>query len=217
VLLMLRRHEMPRDALSQQWKSALFFVGYNLLYGLGRPEIDISAHVGGLLTGFFVGFFALGLAGASTAARMRGVGAAIVAALAFVVGSVSLIPKPDDVQPDVARFADIEGSTLTKLNSSIDQWKSSRLDSNEVVRVIEQDLLPKWRAARDTLAKPRRLSPRQQRITDSLVKYIDVRTASFSLLAEGIRRDDVATVERANKKMTEADQLAKALGEPEKP
>jgi rhomboid protease GluP len=217
VLLMLRRREMPDDVLAQQWKSAVFFVGYNLLYGLARPEIDMAAHVGGLLTGFAVGLLALASAGASTAAAMRGVGVAVVATGAIIIGSVAVLPKPDDVQPDVARFADVEDSTLTAFNSSINQWKSSRVDSDEMVRVIEQDLLPKWRSARDALARPRRLSPRQQEITDSLVKYIDARTTSWSLLAEGIRRDDVATVERANEKMTEAEQLAKALGEPAKP
>src|SRR5262249_6799116 len=218
ALLMLRRREMRGDMLAQQWKSALFFVAYNLVYGLARPEIDMAAHVGGLLTGFAVGLLVLGSAGAPvTGAAMRRVGAAVVAAVAMIAASLWLLPKPDDVQPDIAHFAEVEDRTLTAFNASIDQWKSSRVKSDEVLRVIEQELLPKWRAERDTLARLRRLSPRQQEITASLVKYIDARAASWSLLAEGIRRDDVATVRRANEKMTEADRLAQALGEPAKP
>ena len=216
VLLMLRRHEMPADVLAQQWKSALVFVGYNLLYGLARPEVDMAAHVGGLLAGFAVALLALVAAG-TPAAAMRGAGVAGIAAAATLAVSVSLLPKPDDAQPDVAHFVEVEDSTMTTFNSSVDQWKGSRIDSDEFIRVIEQDLLPKWRAERETLARPRRLSLHQQEITVSLIKYIDTRTASWSLLAEGIRRDDVATVQRANEKSSEADSLAQAFSEPAKP
>jgi len=59
LLAFLMRHHgsSVSKALGPLRNSALLFVGYNLLYGLFRPDIDLSAHFGGLVTGFLVGLF----------------------------------------------------------------------------------------------------------------------------------------------------------------
>src|SRR5262245_14922523 len=195
----------------------MFLIGYTVLYGVAWSEIDIAPHVGGLLTGFAVGLVSLGSqANPSPRVAMRRTAAAAVAAVAILAGGVWLLPKPDDAHPDIAHFVQVEGSTLAAFNTAIDQWKSSRVQSDEVLRVIEQDVRPKWRAERNVLARPRLLSPRQQEITAALVEYIDAREASWALLADGIRRDDVAIVRSASEKMREADRLAQSIGGPGK-
>lgn len=54
--LLVQRHVIPSDRAWGLAKSAGIFIFYNLLYGLYKiNEIDMAAHIGGLLTGFVVG------------------------------------------------------------------------------------------------------------------------------------------------------------------
>lgn len=57
AFLMRHRDSGASKGLGSLRNSALIFVGYNLIYGLFRPDIDLSAHFGGLVTGFIVGLF----------------------------------------------------------------------------------------------------------------------------------------------------------------
>jgi len=38
----ITKARLDPNTLAQQWKSALIFVGYNLLYGLARPETVVA-------------------------------------------------------------------------------------------------------------------------------------------------------------------------------
>ena len=50
ALLMRHRQIIPQEVLRPLLKGALVFLGYNLIYGLARSEIDMAAHLGGLAT-----------------------------------------------------------------------------------------------------------------------------------------------------------------------
>lgn len=53
--LLTRRSVIPKQAMAQMVKSAAFFLGINLVYGLASTNTDLSAHVGGLVIGFVLG------------------------------------------------------------------------------------------------------------------------------------------------------------------
>ena len=55
AFLLRQRHALPPGALTRLTRSSLFFVGYNVIYGLTNPSIDMAAHLGGLAGGFVVG------------------------------------------------------------------------------------------------------------------------------------------------------------------
>ena len=55
--LWIRRKFIPKPALDQMVKSAVTFLGINLVYGLIRQGTDLSAHIGGLVIGFALGSF----------------------------------------------------------------------------------------------------------------------------------------------------------------
>ena len=55
AFLLRQRRAMPPAALSALSRSTLFFVGYNVIYGLTKPNIDMAAHLGGLAGGFVAG------------------------------------------------------------------------------------------------------------------------------------------------------------------
>ena len=56
ALLGLKKAPLPGLAVKQTFKSLLFFIGYNLLYGM-RGGIDNAAHLGGLVGGAALGVF----------------------------------------------------------------------------------------------------------------------------------------------------------------
>jgi rhomboid protease GluP len=55
--LWIRRKVIHKPALDQMVKSAVTFLGINLVYGLLRQGTDLSAHIGGLLVGFALGCY----------------------------------------------------------------------------------------------------------------------------------------------------------------
>ena len=55
AFLMIERGFIQRGPAIQIAKSAGIFLGYNLIFGLANGHTDLSAHMGGLVTGFLVG------------------------------------------------------------------------------------------------------------------------------------------------------------------
>jgi rhomboid protease GluP len=53
--LLIHRSTFPADAARRIAKSTGIVLVINLIYGLSVPGIDVSAHVGGLVTGFLAG------------------------------------------------------------------------------------------------------------------------------------------------------------------
>ena len=53
--LAIRHRDVPPAMLKPMRGGALAFVGYNTIFGLSIPGIDMAAHLGGLVTGFFCG------------------------------------------------------------------------------------------------------------------------------------------------------------------
>jgi membrane associated rhomboid family serine protease len=55
-LLLVQHKSIPQAAAVSLGKNAMVFVGYNIVYGLkGDSNIDMAAHIGGLLTGLVAG------------------------------------------------------------------------------------------------------------------------------------------------------------------
>ena len=55
--LFIRRKVIPHPAMQQMVRSTTMFLGINLVYGLMSATIDMSAHIGGLVSGFLLGCF----------------------------------------------------------------------------------------------------------------------------------------------------------------
>lgn len=210
-MLVANRQLLPSDVLRVQLKGAAVFVGINLLYGVGRSGIDVAAHVGGLLVGCGLGSVVLRTADRDQSKPGSRALVSLAAGAALIIATVSWLPTPEDLGPDLTKFGQIEEATLDKFNTSVSAWKSDRLSTADLLHVLEDEVLPKCSAAQETMARPRRLAESQQAIAASLGRYIETRAESWRLLATGIRQDDPNLVKRAGEKGQEADRLAKAL------
>ena len=56
AFLLRERAALRPEAVRAIGQSALIFIGFNLFYGLASAHTDMTAHVGGLFTGFVVGY-----------------------------------------------------------------------------------------------------------------------------------------------------------------
>lgn len=94
AFLLLLRHVVPSQSSFGIAKSAAIFILYNLIYGLAKPETDIAAHIGGLVTGFVCGcFLAVPLAPARERLHPLRTLAVAVGGVAIVAAAMVALPK----------------------------------------------------------------------------------------------------------------------------
>lgn len=211
--LLRYRDSIEPGELAPLAKGAIVFVGYNLLYGLFRPDVDLAAHVGGLVAGLLLGLFLVQPASQeASAARAGRVTAAAFVGLLVMAGTVSALPKPDDLLGEIKRMSQMEDKALALYNSAIGQWKADQLTDLHFTQIIERQVLPPWRAERESLAKMKRLSGDQVQLAHSLIEYMQAREEAWGLLVNGVRANDAVKLQQANQKGREADSLADKLG-----
>jgi rhomboid protease GluP len=217
AFLLRHRDSISPAALKSLSGGALLFVGYNVVYGLFRPEVDLAAHLGGLVTGFLLGLFLVQPFSQEVgAAGGRRNAIAAVLGLVLLVVTVVALPKPSDLSDEVKRMSEMEEKALALYNSSVDKWNADQLTAAQFLDVVEHQILPPWRTERESLQKLKELSKEQTELTSSLVRYMRAREDGWDLLADGVRTGDMDKIRRSREKTKEADKLADQVGTGEK-
>lgn len=210
--LVRERTSIPGEALQSLQRSALAFLGYNLLFGLSVKGIDMAAHVGGLAGGFLGGLvlaYPLDREGASrrwlrNAVLAAGTGALLVAARA--------LPPRMDLQAELERFDATETRSLGVYNHALEEVKADRMSDDQLADEIDAHVLPEWRASRERFEAAKGLPAEQAKLVASLLAYIHAREEAFRLVATAAHTHDSTLVQQANEKQAEAARLAKELG-----
>lgn len=210
--ILSHRGSIPPESIKAISKWAFAFIGYNLLYGL-RPGVDMSAHLGGLATGFVLGLFLIPPPSPSTvvapASNWR-ISAALVLGLALIVVPVLALPKTDDYLAEYRRLAPVEDKAIDLFNSSTEQWKADKLTDQQYTDVLEKQILPPWRAEREALEKLK-VSQDQVARQRLLLDYVNDREQSWRLTIDGLRSHDTDKLKESAQKSAEADKLAAQL------
>jgi rhomboid protease GluP len=212
AFLLLHRKVIAPESLASLRKGALVFVGYNLLFGLARPEVDMAAHLGGLCTGFLLGLFLVRPPSHEPYSANGRNAAAILFGAALVLLTVLLVPKPDDILAEFKKLTETEQKALSQFNASSEKWKANQLSNPQFADIIELQILPSWRAEREAVANLKHLPPKQATLTTTLVKYMDTREEGWRLLADGVRSGDGVKIRQAVAIGKQADQLTGRIG-----
>jgi rhomboid protease GluP len=213
--LLIRRHAIPPQALSALTQSALIFRAFNGIYGVLRSGTDVAAHAGGLLGGFVCG---VGLSFPPTVnlipRRTLHNAAVAVAAALLILGTALALPHPIDLRSELQRFASVETQTLTAYNAILNRTRTDRLRDEQFADLVEKNILPKWNAERDSLAKLTGLPAKQKSVVSLLLNYMDARRDAWTVLVRGLRQHDLNAVKQAFAKQQEADGMAKKMTVP---
>ncbi len=211
--LLRGKGSIPREVLSELQKSAMVFLGYNLLFGLSQKGIDMAAHLGGLAGGFVGGLL---LSHPITPAGVRGrLGrAAALALIGFgtLAGLTQVLPRGADVQAALERFDAAETRILDRLNESMKKVRDDQMTGPEFAAVLETEVIPAWHATRADLESMKRLPRESEKLVTQLIKYMTAREEGWRLMAQGFRTEDAAAIEKSKEKQAEADALIKQIG-----
>ena len=219
------RGTIPAESLVSLRKWAFSFIGYNLLFGL-RPGVDMSAHLGGMATGFVLGLFLFQPSSAPSSSPIDGelpassgevalagnwrVLLAVALGLALIVLPMIALPKPDDYLSEYKRLAAVEDKDMELFNASRGQWQAAQITSQQYADVLEKQVLPPWRGERESMERLK-VSQDQVRTKRLLVEYLTYREQGWQLIVEGLRADDSDKLVRGGQKELDAEKVAAQL------
>jgi rhomboid protease GluP len=181
---------IPAKMRSSLLGSIGIFIGYNLLYGAGKQGIDNAAHVGGLLTGFVIGYIYLL---SFRLPKFRPVWASAIVALITILVTTSYLnqSRTDDLayQQKLERFQKIEEDALQPLKN---------LNSDSLLYRLEHVSQDKWNEAKQLMdeAGNYKLDAAKTRQRNLLKQYVDLRIQQTGLLILSMQQNHDSDVEK---------------------
>ncbi len=209
---------MPRQALSALQTTALTFVGFNVFFGLRVKGIDMAAHTGGFVGGALAGLIVASPLGqpAVRAGRKAALTAAI--GLVLVLGASRLLPQTTDLGGELAAFTPIERQAVQVYDDALARATRQQIDDAEMARIINQQVLPPWRAYRLRFSAHKRIRPEQEHFAEQLARYLQLREDAWTATADAFSRHDRAAVSQIGRDLAEklnALDILKAEEEPD--
>ena len=207
--LAIRHRSMRASTAASLISGVGAMIVYNLLFGFFQKNVDVAAHVGGLVTGLVTGSalaVPLPVTIGWAVARAAIVGAA---GLVAIGGLASRVPKVDDLPGAMTRFSDAERVTNFEYEQLLAKLQQREITVEQFADGIEAQVLPRWTSAREQLAHVR-AGPEQQTI-DDILRYMSLRGDALRLTAEGMRKNDTSMLDAAKQKTTEATAMAMTL------
>jgi rhomboid protease GluP len=204
--LALRRRALPVQITRGLGGSAVFFVGYNVFYGITQKGIDLAAHGGGFAAGLLCGL-ALSwlLTSGGRASRAARIGLVAACGLGLVLaGALALKGSVADVAGAIGRFTPVESRAIDGFNAMIDRYKGGKITGAEAAGIVEKDVLPPWRASRERLVALEYVPAPQKKLVSLMLRYMKLREESWELFAEGARQEDADKIRQGNAKNAEA-------------
>jgi len=219
AFLLQQRSALPTEFLKPLARSALFFVGYNVVYGIGKQGVDLAAHLGGIAAGFVVGLpLVHALApDARARAQRRAVVVAIVA-LAAVIATVTLaIPRTVVFGRQLAAV----GETMTKLTNRyntevVQTLQDAKASGATAARILDEELIPGVRAAQAELQTLRPRTRRDREILPLVQRSAQLLEQMFTVVAQAAHTEHYervpAQIAAFEKEQHEVNEKIKALG-----
>ena len=214
---MLReKHGVPRAVFQPIMRSTLTFAGYNIVFGLAHPGIDNAAHVGGLVSGFVLGWLvALPLDPQARRTlfplRLR---LGLVSLALLVAAGVALAPRFAFNPAAEMRWEDTTEAFSTKEAVIVARQNKEWREFNETggnratyARWIERDLIPLYEPFARQL-ETMRLSPGKPTThrRDVILRVVRLRLEGYRHLLVAVRNHNPAEL----KAYTDFDQRATA-------
>lgn len=186
--LLRDRHSIAKDVQRQTAKSALIFLGYNLLFGMAHRGVDVAAHLGGLLGGFLCGYFlALPPAAGATLRRARTNFLVLAGGLTGLIILAIALPKERGVSGEFTQAKQIEEHALGKFDEAAAKVRSGALTYAGFADAIEREVIPELRQFRSRLVNLENNPRARTESIKALERYSDDREKVFHQIAQALR------------------------------
>lgn len=119
------------------------FIVLNLIIGLQSKGIDVTAHVVGMIAGFFAGLGMPKLKAVPTLAA--GVVLAVAGLLALPAPSA---PKPVTFNDVIQDFKNVQRECIETATAKIRAQRANEIDRTMLADALEKEVLPPWQAMR---------------------------------------------------------------------
>ena len=202
-----QRSQIPASVIRRHWFSTLAFVLFNMVNGAIQPGIDNAAHVGGLLSGFVLGYILarplelevrkrFPLAGGLAASAFLAI--SVFAAIWQVKGIGSGLTISEGFFRTHNEYLVGEAQNLQLWNSLALNASSGRMSDAELGRRFEQDILPFWRTQKDELKKDsEKLKGAEKDFALLVASFADIRFQWASAIVDATENSDRSRLAQA--------------------
>ena len=192
---------IPLMAIKRMAPAAVLFLIYNLF----DESVGAGAEFAGMLVGLFAGsVLAKGTSEAESpmprVAATMGVTAVIAIATAVPLRGIA------DIRPEMANIVDVETRTSTAYQTAVEQFHKGRLSADGLALTIDRNILPELAAANQRIKSLAHVPAEHQQFVTDAEEYLRLRTTSWLLRAEGLRKTNAVTVRKVSKTERESDE-----------
>lgn len=186
---LLRNHvHFPANLRQSLWRSLSSVLVINLIFGFSQTQIDMSAHIGGLLGGFLIGLpLAMPMQLDSLPLRQRRTLLVTSVAALLVAGLALLLPPQFDWQQAVENVNTVESATLPRYEAARKKMQAGEMSQTDLAHLVESDIAPRWKTLAAELAKAPPPHGKLAAGLDGLVAYTKARSRHFALAATYLR------------------------------
>lgn len=207
---------IPTPILFQLRSSGMAFLGYNLVFGMMVPHIDMAAHLGGLAGGFLCGLvLSQPFTPAAWYGRVWRNLLLTLCGICFVAGGIlgvatwnSAVVK---VERELEALGPIEKDAIDAFNSALRKAQKNELSDAGFADELERNVLPEWRAARQRLIALQPVPVAYRKQVDRLLNYMQLRQEAWELHAEGAREKSPQKIQEAAQKQNLAQKAAERI------
>jgi rhomboid protease GluP len=204
-LALLTTSLIPKQIRQPMLQNIVIFVAYNLFYGL-KGGVDNAAHVGGLLSGFIIGYiyvFAIKKENQEQKPQWI-VPAVIILTLGITFGYLEKNKVGDTVRTaalnevkaagykDNDKYNAVLNEIVTIEDKAVTPLNDSTLTDPELKNKIETICFPLWSQAEDKIKKMQTydVSPNMQKKVIMLLEYIKLRQKELGVLNKMIETQE---------------------------
>lgn len=197
-LALLTTSLIPQKVRDAQLKSIGLFVVYNLVYGM-KGGVDNSAHIGGLISGFVIGYlYAISIKKEREQLKAAWVLPVIViATVGIAVVYLGNNKKPDSERNAVlsevkaAGYKDVEAfndkfNEMVELQDQANKAFTEHLPDELLEKKLTEVSLPLWEKAALVARQMQGMdvSPEMHKKADAVVEYVDLRKKEIAVITD---------------------------------
>jgi rhomboid protease GluP len=204
-LALLTTSLIPKQIRQPMLQNIVIFVAYNLFYGL-KGGVDNAAHVGGLLSGFVIGYiYVFAIKKERMEQKLQWiVPAVIILTLVIAFGYLEKNKVGDTVRTaalnevkaagykDNDKYNAVLNEIVTIEDKAVTPLNDSTLTDPELKNKIETICFPLWSQAEDKIKKMQAydVSPNMQKKVIKLLEYIQLRRKELEVLNKMIETQE---------------------------